>query len=616
MQRSILETFTRIAINTNTYTIFTITNSHNHISVRFNSTIKNLIKQIKELPIYNINKLSTREINSWEKLTSAILDITTSTKTSDISGKSERLEESDDKASTENSFTITNITDLTDKNNKNTTLSEDKEVFDMSLSKVFKKESVMVRHVDYLHLLDRLCDKGYNDKKFFNHFISNLRTKFDKIRTPELLTHLLLVLSRCKVKFKPITRNCTKSLDHEMESRIGKVFLDKNYIQQFIKNLIRYMHVTGHIDSMLFSSIFELILDGYSNVPPATLVDILYNLSACYSTNKKMIDLLCYHEHNINTPKQHFLVPISRYLHKHDLRPIDKAKLFRCYVLFDFDHITFINNLLGEVTERLKKSIGFEDFDHHSCEYLLGFTMDMDDYTKGQVLMIADSLLLSRRHHFTRYYKELVQSIYFNCLDQKQIEKLDPIELRCAMSIIGNSPKYIIPDQELLCNMTKRMVDHLECNRIDINDLAIFLKDLVRCTRIKFVRKNERNRTIRITKFNHLPWITQSTDNEKSFLERISKQLTLDTDIVDLTHCLRSIAYLGYNNKSYYAQFLDHFKENAHKLPTKSIAYIEQTLNKIRLTDKHLFYMLGKRFQEAQLAAAGPDQKILLRRIG
>eukprot|EP00371_Babesia_bovis_P000492 XP_001609139.1 hypothetical protein [Babesia bovis T2Bo] len=415
-----------------------------------------------------------------------------------------------------------------------------------------------------------------------------------------------------------------------------------------LNGLLQYLVHAG-AGKHLASHDFDLIGEFANDIPVDALITTLYLMGQLGIRNVSTV------------------VNAGRLLHNRIamglLSPYHKTKLVRAYALMRHEHITFFRHIAEELRVILEGrdtgkylvtpipgdsnhilGIGSHGLCEPSgviCNVLPCLQMDSIDpplepvlftghrdqlYTDGQILYILDSMFYLNLHYVEPFCRRLANSAYKHCYVPISIDHFDVEQLRSAVTILAVAK--IRADESVLEAITRRFfqsyLDGIATNSM----LCLFLKDFVKLTRDVIKSTGRRGRVAIRSVFKGPRWLEKPLSEihgatghvQPSMLESCCTTVcerVHSFDLLELTSCIRSIAYLGYRNENFYKVFIPYFKDRIGSMNHVAIINLTQlqAYNKVGIRDGHLFYLMGK---QHQLHLQGDDNshKLYVKRIG
>ncbi|GIX65125.1 ATP-dependent Clp protease proteolytic subunit [Babesia caballi] len=498
---------------------------------------------------------------------------------------------------------------------------------------------------DYVAILDKRINAVYKLRQHDDSVASSEHTDKTDINLRSLLK---------------ISRLLSK--EGETSSAIGDLFvrwvkhnayyLVPQQVSSFT-GMLEYLVVAGNHDQLVPQD-FDVIAECAQEIEPRLLVDALYLLGKLGLKNEAMITTVGRVVHND--------------IAKGNMSPYHKTKLARAYALLKHEHITFFMHIAEELRvifdgkdagkyqvaatttgRRYVEGIGSDEFAQPSgiiCNVLprlrteieasdnaasveaVTFTGSKDQlYSDGQIVYILDSMLYLNIHHLESYFRRLLSSTIKHCYVPTSLEQFDVEQLRSAVTLLAHCGKTA--DDTVLELITKRFIQAYVDGDAKNHQLALFLKDLVKQTRKATKTVNRRGRVCFKSLFVAPRWLEKPLAELESTLGGPPQPSMLEAcctaicekvhsfDLVDLTSCIRSVAYLGFRNESFYQAFIPYFKEKMSSMNNVGIANMTQVrgmhmahitlqaLTKAKVRDDHLFYLMGR---QHQLYLQGDDE--------
>ncbi|GFE55925.1 ATP-dependent Clp protease proteolytic subunit, putative [Babesia ovis] len=407
-------------------------------------------------------------------------------------------------------------------------------------------------------------------------------------------------------------------------------YLVPNHIVTFNGMLEYVVHAGG--GSQLFPGDFDVVTESAGAIEPGVLVDSLYFLAKLGIKNEPMLTVVGRILHN----------EISR----GSLSPYHKTKLVRAYALLKHEHITFFRHIADELRIILEgrdtgkyiladvskgrdytEGIG-SNYDSKPSGVVsnvmpcLNISIDGSDavlvehvpfsglphqlYSDGQIIYILDSMYYLGLHHLESFCGKLCSSVVKHCYVASSIGQFDVEQLRSSVSLLALSKIKV--DDTVLEAITRRFLQAYVDGQAKNSQLALFLKDFVKQTRQVVKRTSRRGRVMVSASFKGPQWLTKPLSElpgttghaQPSMLEVCCTSICENVhsfDLVDLTSCIRSVAYMGFRNENFYMAFVPYFKERIASMNNVAIANLTQAFTKVNIKDDHLFYLMGKQHQ-------------------
>ncbi|BAM41064.1 ATP-dependent Clp protease proteolytic subunit [Theileria orientalis strain Shintoku] len=490
------------------------------------------------------------------------------------------------------------------------------------------------------------------EEKFWNKYLGKLNERLAREEECEVVceesvdelvafSEIARVLISAGKSSVPLSRYFVKSVTSNIY----------NIIPREIRVFTRMLEYLVHAGSKnkLDPVVFELLEDNAWKIKPTNLISILYNLGKLGDRDEEVI--------------RAFSRVLTNCLAKGILRPYDKTKLAKAYSLLNYEHITFFNQISKELTlifkamdygnyfKKEEKGINYvqgvglrggkaSGVMVEGLKYIQYYSNESDEvieepkrvefegtdeqlYSCGQMVFILDAMIYLRIHHLEPEFKNLISYALKHLYKSEVMEHFDVEQLRSAVSFLATCRKSI--DDHLLENVTKRFVREYMDGNVTNAQLALFLKDLVKLTKIVVKRRNVRNRLLHTSTFVPPKWIHNQMYENADPMDPNSTRSTLEHlcykicdnfkrfTIEDLTSCLRSVAYLGFKNEKFYSLFIPFLRQNLKSLSNVAVSNITQSFNRAGVKDKYFFYLLGKQHQDYLHSV---EEKVYIKRIG
>ncbi|ORM41257.1 uncharacterized protein BXIN_0875 [Babesia sp. Xinjiang] len=513
-----------------------------------------------------------------------------------------------------------------------------------------------------LRLLSKLGDIVILNKTFISDYVAKLEARINMASN-----------SKKEADRSAADRNDSSYINIRTLQQISRFLISQNatssvvctFIENWIKNnsyylvpdhmvsfnaLLACLSHSGH-HTQLVPEDFDVVGECCNDIKPEHLVDTLYLLGKVGIRNDALI------------------TSVGRVLHneiaKGVLSPYHKTKLVRAYALLKHEHITFFTHIAEEVRillegrdtgkylvvgpstgKRYIEGIGSDEGYSASgviCKVLTYFNTAVEGsceaadvehvpftgsnqqlYSDGQIIYILDSMLYLNLHHLEPYCRSLLSSAVKHCYSLSSIDTFDVEQLRSAITVLAQS-KNTVDDSVLEC-ISRRFIKAYVDGKATNGQLALFLKDLVKQTRKVVKTRNRRGRVCYAATFPGPRYLEKPLSEfegvtghaQPSMLESCCTAICENVysfDLLDLTSCIRSVAYLGFRNENFYMAFVPYFKERIGSLTHVGIANLTQALTKVNVREEHLFYLMGR---QHQLYLQGEDKahKLYVKRIG
>ncbi|UKJ88790.2 ATP-dependent Clp protease proteolytic subunit [Theileria orientalis] len=501
--------------------------------------------------------------------------------------------------------------------------------------------------VEHSVFLSKIRKYDKLDENFWNKYLGKLNERLTNDGYDQSMDGLVafsgiarVLISVGKVSV-PFSRYFIKSVMSNIYSIIPseiKVFT----------SLLEYLVHTGSKNE-LNEIVCGLLVDNAWAMKPTHLINILYNFGKLGEKDEEVI--------------MSFSRVLTNCLSKGLLTPYDKTKLAKAYSLLKHEHITFFNHISKEIMLMFRgmdygnyfkneenrvnyiEGLGSKDgapsgIMVEGLKYIQYYSNESDEvieepkqvefkgsdeqlYSCGQIVVILDAMIYLRIHHLEPDFKNLIAYAMKHLYKSEIIEHFDVEQLRCAVSFLATCKKII--DDHLVENVTKRIVMEYMDGNVTNAQLSLFLKDLVKLTKIVVKRRNIRNKLLHTSMFVAPKWINNQMNENVNPMDPNSTRSTLEHlcykicdnfksfTVDDLTSCLRSVAYLGFKNEKFYSLFIPFFKQNLKSLNNVAVSNITQSFNRAGVKDKYFFYLLGKQHQEYLHSV---EEKVYIKRIG
>ncbi|UKK01168.2 ATP-dependent Clp protease proteolytic subunit [Theileria orientalis] len=506
--------------------------------------------------------------------------------------------------------------------------------------------------IEHSIFLSKIRNYDKLEEEFWNKYLGKLneRLKHDgesDVESKKSINELVSVSEIARVLISAGKFSMTFSR-YFMKSVMSNIY---NIIPSEMKvftSLLEYLVHTGSKNKLDYI-VFELLVDNVWEIKPTHLINILYNFGKLGEKDEEVI--------------RAFSRLLTNCLSKGLLTPYDKTKLAKAYSLLNYEHITFFNHISKEMMVIFKgmdygnyfkneengvnyvQGIGLKDGEPsgvmvEGLKYIQYYSNESDEvieepkqvefagineqlYSCGQIVFILDAMIYLRIHHLEPDFKNLIAYAMKHLYKSEVMEHFDVEQLRSAVSFSATCNKRI--DDHLLENVTKRFVKEYMDGNVTNSQLSLFLKDLVKLTKIVVKRRNIRNKLLHTSTFVTPKWINNQMNEKVDPMDPNSTRSTLEHlcykicdnfksfTIEDLTSCLRSIAYLGFKNEKFYSLFIPFFRENLKSLNNVAVSNITQSFNRAGVKDKYFFYLLGKQHQEY---LHNVEDKVYIKRIG
>ncbi|GBE62425.1 ATP-dependent Clp protease proteolytic subunit, putative [Babesia ovata] len=450
-------------------------------------------------------------------------------------------------------------------------------------------------------------------------------------------------------------------LDENVSSKnVATLFVRwvKNHIYDLVpgqldlfNGIVEYIFRTGQ-QRQLSAADFDPIAECAWEFESHLLVDTLYLLGKLGIKNETV------------------LTTVGRVIHNDialgKLSPYHKTKLARAYALLKHNHITFYSHIAEELriifqgkdigkysSETVTRKSDYVEgivsatLAHPSgviCEILprINTDGDVDEqrssvesiaftglkeqlYSDGQIIYILDSMLYLNLHHLERYFVRLLSSAIKHCYTTQSLAQFDVEQLRSAITLLAQCGKTV--DDTVVEFISRRFIQSYVDGQATNAQLTLFLKDLVKYTRQVTKKVNRRGRICFKAAFPAPTWLRKPLSEMEdapggnaapSMLESCCAAICQNVhsfEIVDLTSCIRSVAYLGLRNENFFKAFIPFFKDKIASVSHLGITNLTQALIKANVRDDHLFYLMGQQHQ-LSLLADDKAHKLYVKRIG
>ncbi|KAK1936132.1 hypothetical protein X943_001579 [Babesia divergens] len=485
--------------------------------------------------------------------------------------------------------------------------------------------------LDYVSKLDKRLDAAYNLRQQ-----GNVDSVDEHTDNRDINMRTLLRISRhlvdANVSSSSITTLFVKWVKH------NGYYLVPHQMSSF-NGMLEYLAHVGNGQNIAPDD-FDVVGECVQGIKPYHLVDTLYLLGKLRIKNEAMIKTVGRVLHN----------EIAKGL----LTPYHKTKLARAYAMLQHEHITFFKHIAEElriifewkdagkclnvaapVGGRYIEGIGSDECFQPSgaiCDVIPYMLTEVDRtesgaqreravftgaseqlYTDGQIIYILDSMMYLKLHHLEPYFRKLLHSAIKHCYVTSSLEQFDVEQLRSAVTLVAQCRKVV--DDNVLETISRRFIQAFVDGNCKPAQLALFLKYLVKQTRKIVKTVNRRNRVSFKANFVPPKWLGKPLSEAETLLGGRSQPSMLEAcctkicenvyrfNISDLTLAIRSVAYLGFRNESFYKAFIPYFKEQV------------SALTKVGIKEEHLFSLMAKRHQ-LYLHGIDKAHNLYVKRIG
>ncbi|CDR98097.1 hypothetical protein, conserved [Babesia bigemina] len=420
---------------------------------------------------------------------------------------------------------------------------------------------------------------------------------------------------------------------------------------ELLNGLLEYILRTGQ-QNQLSPADFDPLAECSWEAETHLLVDTLYLLGKLGIKNDTVLTTVGRAIHND--------IAIGK------LSAYHKTKLARAYALLKHSHITFYSHVAEELRVIFQgkdigkysmagvtrgsdyvEGLGSAALAHPSgviCEILPRINTDSNVagqqgtaesiafkglteqlYSDGQIIYILDSMLYLNLHHLERYFVRLLSSAIKHCYTTQSLAQFDVEQLRSAITLLAQCGKTV--DDTVVEFISRRFMQSYVDGHASNAQLTLFLKDLVKYTRHVTKKVNRRGRTCFKSAFHAPTWLRKPLSEMEdapggnaapSMLESLCTAICQNVhsfEMVDLTSCIRSVAYLGLRNENFFKAFIPFFKDKIASVNHLGITNLTQAFIKAQIRDDHLFYLMGQQHQ-LSLLADDKAHKLYVKRIG
>ncbi|XP_955226.1 uncharacterized protein TA05065 [Theileria annulata] len=373
--------------------------------------------------------------------------------------------------------------------------------------------------------------------------------------------NILSTISTCLIKGKQVSKQFASFFLKSAMRNLYNIIPDKINI---FNSLMDYLVYSGYKEPIP-DMIYDVLIEASPKIQQYDLIHIMHSIGTLGQKNEQMIEV--------------FSRILNNKISKGLLTRFEKTKLVKAYSLMNYEHITFFNhitkellfifsqmelgncsnnpppeedNVMGIGTPncsptgvivdvmkyiRFKSHVQNDEFsewnkEQNEMEDLsdvaeVKFNNQKDQvYTCGQIISILDSMIYLKFHHLEPEFKKLVNNALKHLYKDEIIENFDPEQLRSSISLLAVCRKSV--NDQILELITRRFIQSYVDGKASNSQLSLFLKDLVKLTRIVIKRRNIRNKMISITNFVPPKWINNPLLTEQDSMDPNSSRSMIE----------------------------------------------------------------------------------------